>query len=740
MAVNRAGIVDHNFITGVQALQPAPRREDLDAPVRAGARCTARQALEIFESMMSSRLLDLEARELKNRNQGFYTIGSSGHEGNASVAAALRPTDPAFLHYRSGGFFVQRARQVPATTPLFDVLLGIVASKDEPIAGGRHKVFGSAPLWIPPQTSTIASHLPKAVGTAFFLERMRTMHIDPPVPQDSIVVCTFGDASSNHATASSAFNAAALAHHQSLPCPTLFVCEDNGIGISVRTPRGWVASRFLANPGIKYFSADGLDLANAYDVAAEAVDFVRRTRRPAFLHLAVVRMLGHAGSDVEQVYRSEEEINAAESQDPVLRAARDLVAEGWMRPDEVLERYEELRARIAALGREAEGRPRLVDADEIIAPLSPLRPDAIAAAAALQPDPDSRARLFEGRLPEEDRPRHMAVQINRALHDLMGAHPETVLFGEDVARKGGVYNVTTHLEAALGRARVFNSALDETTILGLAIGGGHLGLLPIPEIQYLAYLHNAIDQLRGEACSLQFFSNGAFRNPMVVRIASLAYQKGFGGHFHNDNAVAALRDIPGLIMACPSNGEDAVGMLRTCVAAAKVDGAVCTFLEPIALYMTKDLHADRDGAWSFPYPPADFHVPIGRARTWTEGEDLTILSYANGLWMSLRVARRLQEAHGIRCTVVDLRWLNPLPVEDLVAAAQKTGRVLVVDECRRTGGIAEGVIAALVEGASGLRIARVAGRDTYIPLGDAANRVLVQEPDIEAAALALMEA
>ena len=135
------------------------------------------------------------------------------------------------------------------------------------------------------------------------------------------------------------------------------------------------------------------------------------------------------------------------------------------------------------------------------------------------------------------------------------------MFGEDVARKGGVYHVTAELSKKVGVARVFNT-LDETSILGLAIGAGHAGLLPMPEVQYLAYLMNAIDQLRGEAGSMQFFSNGQFRNPMVVRIAGLAYQKGFGGHFHNDNGIAAVREIPGILVACPSRGDDAVRMLR----------------------------------------------------------------------------------------------------------------------------------------------------------------------------------
>ncbi len=362
--------------------------------------------------------------------------------------------------------------------------------------------------------------------------------------------------------------------------------------------------------------------------------------------------------------------------------------------------------------------------------------EAVAAEATTQAPADAREAFFS-RLPEEERPRHMAMLINRGLTDLMAKHPELIIFGEDVARKGGVYHVTADLQEKAGVGRVFNTPLDETSILGMAIGAGQMGMLPMPEIQYLAYLHNAIDQIRGEACSQQFFSNNQYANPMVVRIAGLAYQKGFGGHFHNDNSVGSLREIPGLVMACPSNGEDAVGMLRTCTAAAKVDGRVSAFLEPIALYMTKDLHEERDGKWSFAYPKADFHVPVGKARTWGDGKDLTIISYANGHWMSLRVAERLR-AEGIDARCVDIRWLLPLPEEDIVREAKATGRVLVVDECRTTGGMAEGIITALVEHCPEVKMARVAAEDTFIPLGAAANLVLVQEADIEAGVRELM--
>jgi 2-oxoisovalerate dehydrogenase E1 component len=275
--------------------------------------------------------------------------------------------------------------------------------------------------------------------------------------------------------------------------------------------------------------------------------------------------------------------------------------------------------------------------------------------------------------------------------------------------------------------------LDEQSILGTAIGFGQAGLLPVPEIQYLAYFHNACDQIRGEACSLQYFSQGQFRNPMVVRIAGYAYQKGFGGHFHNDNSIAALRDIPGLVIASPARGDDAAAMLRTCLAAAKVDGAVCAFLEPIALYMTKDLHADGDGLWNAPYPSLETYVPMGSGRTYGSGTDLTIITWANGLWMSLRAQKKLEE-EGIRARVLDLRWISPLPVADILREAKASGNVLVVDECRRTGGVSEAIYTALVDGGFAGKMSRVAGHDVYIPLGGAANLVLVQEADVLAAA------
>ena len=167
--------LDLRFTAAVRAL---PRvgpggPADRTAPVAAGTHLTGDQAVALFDAQVGSRHLDLAARYLRAEGHGFYTIGSAGHEANAAVGAALRPTDPALLHYRSGAFYLARAAQVPGSDPLRDVLLGLVAAHDEPIAGGRHKVFGNHALAIIPQTSTIASHLPRAVGIAFSIGLIR---------------------------------------------------------------------------------------------------------------------------------------------------------------------------------------------------------------------------------------------------------------------------------------------------------------------------------------------------------------------------------------------------------------------------------------------------------------------------------------------------------------------------------------------------------------------------------------
>ncbi|HAD47792.1 MAG TPA: MFS transporter, partial [Idiomarina sp.] len=206
-----------------------------------------------YNSQLTSRFADLESRRLQKQGLSFYTIGSAGHEANACVAAALRVTDPAFLHYRSGAFFLQRAKQQPGCHALYDLMLSFCASADDPISGGRHKVLGSLELNIPPQTSTIASHLPKAMGAAHAIAMSKRLKLNGNWPHDSIVLCSFGDASANHSTLLGALNATAWAAYQGIPMPVLYVCEDNGIGISTRSPNGWIGQCLQTIHPLKYF-------------------------------------------------------------------------------------------------------------------------------------------------------------------------------------------------------------------------------------------------------------------------------------------------------------------------------------------------------------------------------------------------------------------------------------------------------------------------------------------------------
>ncbi|MFG1846379.1 transketolase C-terminal domain-containing protein [Micromonospora carbonacea] len=878
--------LDDRFREALAGLAAAPRRRDPAEPVHDDAPLTGAQLLDLFDAQVTSRQLDLAGRWLRSFGEGFYTIGSAGHEGNAAVAAALRPGDPALLHYRSGAFYCLRAAQAagevafpvpeeeaaaPASgaestppgaestpsepgagmpgammpevgTPELgapppgaqgapsgtgttspgaepgagaeagagagaaggpavgrdhpaagddaavgqdasagegeavredayagaarDVLRGMVASAREPIAGGRHKVFGRADLAIVPTTSTIASHLPRAVGAGLALERLRRRDpagrragADPlgdvgqpprsPWPPDAIVVCSFGDASVNHASATAAFNTAGWYDHTGLRIPVLFVCEDNGLGISVRSPKGWVEATLRSKPGIRYFSADGTDPVQTYAAAVEAAGWVRRHRRPAVLHLSTVRLMGHAGADAETAYRSAGEIAADLDRDPVLATARLLVAAGVATTGELLARYDERGWQVRRIAEEVLGEPKLASAAEVVAELAPRRPARVARAvadAAVRaggPGGAVRADTFGGRLPEAAGPLTLAQSINAALADGMLDHPGMVVFGEDVAARGGVYGVTKGLRDRYGAARVFDTLLDETSILGLGLGAGLAGLLPVPEIQYLAYLHNAEDQLRGEAATMRFFSSGAFRNPMVVRVPGLAYQEGFGGHFHNDNSLAVLRDVPGLVVAVPARPDDAAAMVRTCLASAAVDGSVCVLVEPIALYHTRDLYAEGDGEWLSDYAEpgawAAGHAPIGRARVYGVGsaEDVTIVTFGNGVPMSLRAAATLAD-EGVGSRVVDLRWLAPLPVADIVREASVTGRVLVVDETRRSGGVGEGVLAALVDGGYVGAARRVAAIDSFVPLGPATRAVLVTEDAITQGARTLL--
>ncbi len=337
---------------------------------------------DIWRAQVDSRQADYAARWLQQHGRSFYTIGSAGHESNAAVALALRDDDPALLHYRSGAFYLARAAKA-GIDGLRDVMLGVVAAAEEPIAGGRHKVFGRKELAILPMTSTIASHLPRAVGMALAIDRAARLGVSSPWPSDAIVLCSFGDASLNHATAQAALNTTAQCTFQGLPLPLLFVCEDNGLGISVPTPEGWVEKALRSRTQLRYEVAQGSDPAEVLGVASDLADWVRSARRPAVLHLRTVRYLSHAGADAEIAYRTPQAIRADYDRDPILGTARWLVASGKASGEELANDYLAAREQAQEVALEAAARPQMSSAEQVMAPLGPRSAGVVAERAAV---------------------------------------------------------------------------------------------------------------------------------------------------------------------------------------------------------------------------------------------------------------------------------------------------------------------------------------------------------------------
>lgn len=706
MELNRAKIVDENFTRRVLS-HDFPHPKSAITPTDAGLDQTS--FLELFESQLLSRHLDLLARKLREQQQGFYTIGSAGHEGNAAIARVFRKTDMGFLHYRSGAFILERARKEPNIDILTDQVLSLVASSDDPISGGRHKVFGSVPLYIPPQTSTIASHLPKALGCALSLTLGKTLKLvkETKLPYDSVILCSFGDASLNHSTAQGALNAASWTKEAQLPLPLVWICEDNGIGISVPTPSDWIEHNVSHRLGLHYIACDGRNLNDVY-FSAKKAEHLARKGQMVFLHFKTVRLLGHAGSDIESQYHSLAQIEKEEADDPLLHSARIVIENQWLTAKEILERYEQSRHRLAECAANAIQRPKLTTKEAVMASIVP---------------PVLKRTIPDVVISEMPATLTMAQAINRALADILLQYPQALVFGEDVGKKGGVYRVTADLQARFGKARVFDTLLDEQTILGTAIGLAHNGFIPIPEIQFLAYTHNAVDQIRGEAATLSFFSKGQYTNPMVIRIAGLAYQKGFGGHFHNDNAFGFLREIPGLIIACPSTPQDAALLLKEAVRLAYQEQRVVIFLEPIALYMLKDYHQQGKASEHLAYGEIAIEGSLQSPKT--------IISYGNGMYLARQAAKILQNQHNIEVKLIDLRWLAPLPVAALKQALKNQQEIIIVDECRQTGSISEQLVTFIVENMTTKPvIKRVCAQDSFIPIGNAWQTILPNCQDI----------
>jgi pyruvate dehydrogenase E1 component beta subunit len=273
----------------------------------------------------------------------------------------------------------------------------------------------------------------------------------------------------------------------------------------------------------------------------------------------------------------------------------------------------------------------------------------------------------------------MAEAINGALRQEMAADPTTILLGQDVGVAGGVFRISEGLLDAFGDERVIDAPINESGIVGSAIGMAMAGARPIAEIQFEGFSYPAFDQIASHLGRIRFRARGNTGLPMVIRMPNGA---GIGAHEHHcDSPEALFAHIPGVVVVCPSSPRDAKGLL----AAAIRSSDPVIFLEPKVLY--------RAGREDVPDQP--YELPLGRARVRRPGADVTLVTYGGMVPVSLKAAEAVSD--DIDVEVVDLRTIYPWDVETVSASVVKTGKLLFVQEPQRTGGVGAEVVAEIAE-------------------------------------------
>lgn len=691
----------------------------------------AADLLAMFEAQALSRWLDVAAARLAAAGIAPDLPPSAGHEANAALGLAVRRGDPVFAHYRSGALVQARAaRSAPAgLDPVADAALGLRGARDHAGSHGRYPLAADPRLDIATVGLGPADHLPRALGVAWSLGRQgglpTRLHTRLRWPDDAVVVASFGDGAVNRASALAALNSVSWAADQGVPLPLVFVCEDDAVTGPGRPAAGWVRAVLDGRTGLEYMPAESSDPIGVLSAARWAVETVRLRREPVVLHLSCSR----PGPDAA---------------DPIVATARALVVRGIADATTVRDLWSGARKRVAAAIADATRRPTPSTALEVTTTVLGHRQAEVARGASRAATEEERKRVFGGTLPEDEGRLTLAETINRALTDAGITRPGLVLLGPGIGRAGGPHQVTAGLLRRLGASRVIDTLADDETVVGLALGAGTTGLVPVAEPGPLGSFLATETQIRAQAAASSFYSSGAFGSASVLRTSGLTpsgARGGWAGFAPDDLALGGLRDIPGVIVACLAHPSDAPAMLRSCLAAAEDAGRTCVVIEPASLYHERDLVKPGDGGWAASYGAPQHwlaeHAEIGRASVWGEGEQLTIATYGTGVRMALRVASRLGR-DGVGVRVVDLRWLAPLPMDDVVREATATGRLLVVDETRRTAGVSAAIVTAALEAGFTGRIARVGAADSPLPATPVTSLIALNEQAVEDAAKLLL--
>lgn len=655
-----------------------------------------------------SRAIDEREITLQKQSRAFFHIAGAGHEALLlGLAHHLRAGyDWFFPYYRDLALMLALG-----VTPR-EILLQAVGSGEDPASGGRQMPshWGFVDKHVFTQSSPTGSQCLPAVGCA---EAGRYIARRGPLPgctsrEDEVTYVSLGEGSTSEGEFWESLNTACT-----LRLPVLYLVEDNGYAISVPVAEQSAApiSELVRSfPGLAVHRVDGCDYFASRDAAGRAVGDIRSGMGPALIHATVTRPFSHSAADTQSRYRSSAELVEEAERDPVARLERELIEAGVLGQDE------------AAAIRATAHRQASDAAKEAL--------------AAARPDPvrvtDHVYSLPSLSLPGEPSAGTTAdvvsfgEAIRRTLHELMAADERIRVFGEDVADapealleavdgKGGVFGSTRGLQRRFGGDRCYNTPLAEATIVGRGVGQALRNLRPAAEIQFVDYIWPAMQQMKCEAATIRWRSNGAFTCPLVVRAPVGGYLSG-GAIWHSQCGESIFAHIPGLLIAFPSRARDAAGLLRA------------AFLSEDPVLFLEHKHLLRQAYARDAFPPADWILPFGRAACVRPGSDLTVVTYGATVEKSCQAARLLAEQGAGSVEVLDLRTITPWDQEAVAESVRRTGKVLIVHEDVITCGFGAEIAAWVADelfAELDAPVRRVAAKDTHV----------AYEPTLEAATL-----
>lgn len=683
---------------------------------------TSDELMRAYRTMLLSRRIDDKEIQLKNQSLIFFQISGAGHEAVLTAAGMhLRPGYDWFYPY-----YRDRALCLTLGMTSLEMLLSAVGAKDDPNSGGRQMPshWGHRALNIPSQGSPTGTQCLQAVGAGeagMIYERVSSIPDRAErFHSDEITYLSIGEGATSEGEFWESLNTACTRN-----VPVLYVVEDNGYAISVpvevQTAGGDVSRLVESFPNLKLWRCDGTDFLESYRTLGEAVNYVRRERKPGFVHAKVIRPYSHSLSDDERLYKTPEERKSEALRDPLTKMRAFLRKEG-------IATEADLDAVLASVDKE------IAESTDAALKAPKPAPDT-ADTFVFSPTVDPTSPEFSTEPKSEGKADTMVAAINRTMKDEMARDPRIVVFGEDVADaskasalahvpgKGGVFKVTHGLQKAYGGDRVFNSPLAEANIVGRAVGMATRGLKPVVEIQFFDYIWPAMMQLKDEMSMLRYRSGGNWSCPMVVRVPIGGYLRG-GAPYHSQSGVSIFAHCPGVRIVFPSNAVDATGLLRTSI---RCDDPVL-YLEHKHLY--------RQTYNKGVYPGADYMIPMGKGSLRREGTDMVVLTWGALVQRSLLAAQQA-EKDGISVAVFDLRTIIPYDWEGIAELVKKTSKVIVAHEDTLTCGFGAEIAARIGEELFeylDAPVKRVAALDcpvAYCP--DLEERILPQSADVLAA-------